>query len=75
MQTYHGLSDRRADRTLGLPRLVRHHAPRTRDDAALIEAIETHLKDNSGPGFGMLFDEALQPKGFGKTRSWWAMWP
>lgn len=70
MQTQHGLSARRADRTLGLSRSARHYAPRPRNDSALIEAIEGHLKDNPGYGFGLLFDEALQPKGFGKTRSW-----
>jgi len=70
MQTDHGLSARRADRTLGLSRSARHYAPRPRDDTALIEAIEAHLKDNPGYGFGLLFDEALQPRGFGKTRSW-----
>lgn len=43
--------------------------PASPDDSALIEAIEVHLKDNPGYGFGLLFDEALQPKGFGKTRS------
>lgn len=59
MQTHHGLSARRADRTLGLSRSARHYAPRPRDDSALIEAIETHLKDNPGYGFGLLFDEAL----------------
>lgn len=46
MQTHHGLSARRADRTLGLSRSARHYTPRPRDDAALIEAIEMHLKDN-----------------------------
>lgn len=70
MQIDHGLSARRADRTLGLSRSARHYAPRPRDDSALIEAIERHLKDNPGYGFGLLFEEALQPKGFGKTRSW-----
>lgn len=40
MQTHHGLSARRADRTLGLSRSARHYAPRLRDDTALIEAIE-----------------------------------
>lgn len=70
MHTDHGLSARRADRTLGLSRSARHYTPRPRDDSALIEAIKAHLKDNPGYGFGLLFDEALQPKGFGKTRSW-----
>jgi len=70
MQTDHGLSARRADHTLGLSRSARHYAQRPRDDSALIEAIEAHLKDNPGYGFGLLFDEALQPRGFGKTRSW-----
>lgn len=70
MQTDHGLSARRADRTLNLSRSARHYAPRPRDDSALIEAIEVHLKDNPGHGFGLLFDQALQTMGFGKTRSW-----
>ena len=70
MQTHHGLSARRADCTLGLSRSARHYAPRPRDDTALIEAVEAHVKDNPGHGFGLLFDQAPQPKGFGKTRSW-----
>jgi putative transposase len=70
MQTTHGLSARRADRTLGLSRSARHYRPRRRDDGPLIAAIEAHLKDNPGYGFGLLYDEALQPAGFGKTRSW-----
>lgn len=69
MQTDHGLSARPADRTLGPSRSARHYTPRLRDDSALIAAIDAHLKDNPGYGFGLLFDEALQPKGFGKTRS------
>lgn len=40
------------------------------DDTALIETIEAHLKDNPGHGFGLLFDQALKPMGFGKTHSW-----
>ncbi len=36
----------------------------------MIAAIEAHLKDNPGHGFGLLFDQALRPVGFGKTRSW-----
>jgi putative transposase len=70
MQTHHGLSARRADRTLGLSRSARHYRPRPRDDAPLIETIESHLKDNPGHGFSLLFDQALHPRGFGKTRSW-----
>lgn len=70
MQTHHALSARRADRALGLSRSARHYAPRLRNDRALIEAIEAHLKDNPGHGFGLLFDQALRPRGFGKTRSW-----
>ena len=70
MQTHHGLSARRADRTLGLSRSARHYRPRRRDDGPLIAAIEAHLKDNPGHGFGLLFDQALRPQGFGKTRSW-----
>ena len=48
MQTDHGLSARRADRTLDLSRSARHYAPRPRDDSALIEAI------NEYPGAVML---------------------
>lgn len=70
MQTHHGLSARRADRTLRLSRSARHYRPRARDDGPLIIAIEAHLKDNPGHGFGLLFDQALRPQGFGKTRSW-----
>ena len=39
-------------------------------DVPLIEAIQAHLKDNPGHGFGLLFEQALRPMGFGKTRSW-----
>ncbi len=70
MQTHHGLRAPRADRTLGLSRSARHYAPRLRNDRALIEAIEAHLKDNPGHGFGLLFDQTLRPRGFGKTRCW-----
>lgn len=70
MQTGHGLSARRADRTLGLSRSARHYIPHRRDDSALIEAVEAHLKDNPWHGFGLLFDRAPQPSGFGKTNSW-----
>ena len=70
MQTHHGLSARRADRTLGLSRSARHYQPRPRDDGPLIEVIESHLKENPGHGFGLLFDQALYPKVFGKTRGW-----
>lgn len=70
MQTDCGLSARRADRTLRLSRSARHYRPRTRDDGALIATMEAHLKDNPGHGFGLLFDQALRPGGFGKTRSW-----
>ncbi|GAB3788058.1 hypothetical protein [Dyella agri] len=65
MQTDHGLSVCRADRTLGLSRSARHYVPHRRDDTALIEAIEAHRKDNPGHGFGLLSDQALQPRGFG----------
>lgn len=70
MQTDHGLSARRADRVLCLSRSARHYRPRVRDDAPLIAAIEAHLKDNPGHGFGLLFDGALRPLGWGKTRAW-----
>lgn len=70
MQTNHGLSARRADRALGLSRSARHYRPRVRDDGPLIEAMQSHLKENPGYGFGLLFDEALRPSGWGKTRSW-----
>lgn len=66
----HGLSARRADRTPGLSRSARHYRPRVRDDGPLIAAVEAHLKENPDHGFGLLFDEALHPKGWGKTRAW-----
>lgn len=70
MQTTHGLSARRADRVLALSRSARHYRPRIRDDGPLIEAMQIHLKDNPGYGFGLLFNEALRPRGWGKTRCW-----
>lgn len=70
MQADHGMSARRADRTLGLSRSARHYRPRVRDDGPLIATIEAHLKENPGHGFGLLFDQALQPQGWGKTRAW-----
>lgn len=70
MQIDHRLSARRADRVLALSRSARHYRPRRRCDAALIEAIEEHVKDNPGHGFGLLFAQALRPQGFGKTRAW-----
>ncbi|MBB3228500.1 putative transposase [Luteibacter sp. Sphag1AF] len=70
MQTHRGLSARRADRALRMSRSVRHYRSRVRDDGPLFTAIEAHLKGNSGHGFGLLFDQALRPQGFGKTRSW-----
>jgi putative transposase len=36
----------------------------------LIVATQTHLEVNPGHGFSLLFDQALRPAGFGKTRSW-----
>lgn len=54
MQTDHGQSARRADRALSLSRSARHYRPRGQDDSALIAAIETHIKDNPGHGFGLL---------------------
>lgn len=70
MRAKFGLSARRADRTLTLSRSARYYRARARDDGPLIARIETHLKDNPGHGFGLLFDSALHPGGFGKTRSW-----
>lgn len=70
MQNEHGLSARRADRVLALSRSARHYRPRVRDDGSLIAAIEAHLKDNPGHGFGLLCSQALRPLGFGKTRAW-----
>lgn len=70
MQTDHGLSARRCDRSLSLSRSARHYQPRLRDDGPLMTAIEQHVKDNPGHGFGLLFAQALQPQGFGKTRAW-----
>ena len=70
MQTEYGLSARRADRVLRLSRSARHYRPRARDDGPLIEAMQAHLKDNPGHGFGLLFGAALRPRGWGKTRCW-----
>lgn len=70
MQTEHDLSARRADRTLGLSRSARYYIAKPSDDSTLIAAIEGHVKDNPGHGFGLLLNQALRPKGFGKTRSW-----
>ena len=70
MQTDHGLSARRSDRVLALSRSARHYRPRLRDDGLLMAAIEQHVKDNPGHGFGLLFGQTLQPQGFGKTRAW-----
>ena len=70
MQTDFGLSARRADRVLGLSRSARHYRPRARDDGPLIDAMQAHLKDNPGYGFGLLFGVALKPHGWGKTRCW-----
>lgn len=69
MQTDHGLSARRADRVVGLSRSARHYRPRVRDDGALIDAMQAHLKNNPGYGFELLFGEALKPRGWGMTRS------
>jgi putative transposase len=59
MQTHHGLSARRADRTLRLSRSARHYRLRPNNDGPLITAIEAHFKDNPGHGFGLLFDQRL----------------
>ncbi|HEY0199503.1 MAG TPA: hypothetical protein VGC19_13370 [Rhodanobacter sp.] len=66
-QTHHGLAGGPIACWTG--RSARHETARARDDRALIEAVQVHLKDNPGHGFGLLFDQALIPKGFGKTRS------
>ena len=70
MQRDHGLSARRADGALSLSRSARHYRPRLRDDSRLIDAIEHHLKENPGHGFGLLLSQGLRPQGFGKTRAW-----
>ena len=70
MQRDHGLSARRADRALSLSRSARHYRPRLRDDSALIDAMQGHIKDNPGHGFGLLCDQALRACGWGKTRAW-----
>jgi putative transposase len=70
MQGTYVMSARRVDRVLGLSRSARHYRPRQRDDGPLIEAMEMHLKDNPGHGFGLLMDCALRPQGWGKTRAW-----
>ena len=70
MQNDHALSARRADRALALSRSARYYRPRVRDDSALIEAMQAHLKVNPGHGFGLLFDQSLHGKGWGKTRAW-----
>lgn len=61
MQNHHGISARRADRTLGLSRSVRRHRPRPYDDSPLIDVIQGHLKDNPGHDFGLLFNQTLRP--------------
>ena len=48
MRAHHGITARCADHALGLWRAARRYVPRPRDDFALIEAIEAHLKDNPG---------------------------
>ena len=53
-----------------MSRVARHYRPRRRCDGALIAAIEGHVKDNPGHGFGLLFAQVLRPLGFGKTRAW-----
>ena len=70
MQHDHGVSARRADRALALSRSARYYRPRVRDDGALIEAMQEHVKVNPGHGFGLLFDQSLRAKGWGKTRAW-----
>ncbi|MBB3228840.1 hypothetical protein FHW69_003485 [Luteibacter sp. Sphag1AF] len=70
MQTHRGLSARRADRAPRRSRSARHYRSRVRDNGPPFTAIEAHLKGNPGHGFGLLFDQALRPQGFGKTRSW-----
>lgn len=70
MQNEHGLSARRADRVLALSRSARCYRPRVRDDGPLIAAIEAHIQNNPGHGFGLLHLQALRPLGFGKTRAW-----
>jgi putative transposase len=70
MQTDYKMSARRADRALALSRSARHYRPRVRDDAALIQATQDHLTVNPGHGFGLLFDQCLHAKGWGKTRAW-----
>ena len=70
MQTDHSLSARRADRALSLSRSARHYRPRRRDDTALIDAMQGHIKDNPGHDFGLLCDQALRARGWGKTRAW-----
>jgi putative transposase len=70
MQTEFGLSARRADRVLALSRSARHYRPRRRDDGPVIEAMQACLQANPGYGFGLLFGQALRPRGWGKTRCW-----
>jgi putative transposase len=52
MQTDFGLSARRADRVLGVSHSARHYRSRAPDDGPLIDAMQAHLKDNPGYGFG-----------------------
>lgn len=70
MQTDHDLRARRADRALSLSRSARYTLARPRDDVELIATMSAHVKENPGHGFGLLLNQALLPKGFGKTRSW-----
>src|SRR5215469_3654568 len=70
MQNDHGLSARRADRALALSRSARYYRPRARDDSALIDTMQAHVTENPGHGFGLLFNQSLHAKGWGKTRAW-----
>src|SRR5262249_6750440 len=70
MQSDHGLSARRADRALALSRSARYYRHGWRDDSALIEAMQAPVKENRGHGFGLLFDQSLRDRGYGRTRVW-----
>jgi putative transposase len=71
MQNGHGLSARRSCRVLGLSRSVTYYRHRPRNDEPVIEAVSTHIADNPGHGFGLLYKtlRAGQPP-CGKTRLW-----
>jgi len=71
IQTHHGLSARRACRIASLPRSVAYYRPRPKNDAPVIEAVTTHIAENPGHGFGLLYRTLRRgTPPCGKTRLW-----